>query len=207
MQPGKAHAIRHAFADIDADVYVMVDGDDTYDAEIVMQMVDKLINSSTGHGRWQKIKCSDRRISIWSPNWKSIFQRLFQEDVSSGNFQDIFSGYRVFSRRFVKSFPIQSLGFEIETELSFHALSLRMQVTEIDTNYKERPVGLKSKLNTYVDGFSIVSTMIQLMRYNKLMLFYGCFAMFLEPFPFFLAYRSSGIFLKQVWCRSSRLSW
>lgn len=174
--PGKAHAIRHAFANIDADIYVMVDGDDTYDADIVRLMVDNLISRQLDMVVGKRSNAPTAAYRFGHQIGNKVFNAFFRM-MFGGNFQDIFSGYRVFSRRFVKSFPIQSRGFEIETELSFHALSLRMQVVEIDTKYKERPVGSTSKLNTYVDGIRIVSTMIQLMRYNKPMLFYGCFAM------------------------------
>lgn len=185
MLPGKAHAIRHAFANIDADIYVMVDGDDTYDADVVTLMVDKLISCQLDMvvGKRSSFPASAYRFGHQTGNqfFNAFFRFMF-----GGKFRDIFSGYRVFSRHFVKSFPIQSQGFEIETELSFHALNLRMQVVEIDTNYKERPEGSKSKLNTYVDGIRIVLTMLQLTRYNKPMLFYGCFAIFFGAISIFL---------------------
>lgn len=162
-QQGKGNAVRRAFSDIDADLYIIADGDGTYDTNRAGEMVAKLLNEHldmlvgvrretqagayrTGH-RW-----GNRLFNI-------IVRRLFGD-----KFTDIFSGYRVFSRRFVKSFPALSTGFEIETEMSVHAIHLRLPTAEIETDYFERSEGSVSKLKTYRDGFRILLMVIKLLK-------------------------------------------
>jgi glycosyltransferase involved in cell wall biosynthesis len=171
-QQGKGHVVRRMFADIDADVYVMADGDLTYDPASAPVMVDMLLGEQLDmvvgtrrHGQ----KDAYRGGHV-------IGNRLFTSLLSSlfgRSFSDIFSGYRVFSRRFVKSFPVLSEGFEIETEMSVHALELRMPVGEVETNYGARPEGSQSKLSTYGDGWRILRTIGTLYRIERPVLFYG----------------------------------
>jgi glycosyltransferase involved in cell wall biosynthesis len=163
---GKGNVVRRMFADIEADVYVLVDGDDTYDADIAPLMVDLLLEKSLD-------MVSGARVSESKEAYRSghrFGNRLLSGVVAwifGNRISDLLSGYRVFTRRFVKSFPALSAGFEIETEFSVHALQLRMPLSEVETRYKERPAGSLSKLNTYKDGFKILRSIFLLMRAEK----------------------------------------
>ncbi len=171
-QQGKGHVVRRMFADIDADVYVMADGDLTYDPKAAPAMVQLLLDDQL-----------DMVVGTRQHEEKDAYRgghvlgnRLFTGLLSSlfgRSFNDIFSGYRVFSRRFVKSFPVLSSGFEIETEMSVHALELRMPVGEVETSYGARPEGSQSKLSTYSDGWRILKTIGTLYRVERPALFYG----------------------------------
>ena len=171
-QQGKGHVVRRMFADIDADVYVMADGDLTYDPTAAPAMVELLLRDQL-----------DMVVGTRQHEEKEAYRgghvlgnRLFTGLLSSlfgRSFNDIFSGYRVFSRRFVKSFPVLSSGFEIETEMSVHALELRMPVGEVETSYGARPEGSQSKLSTYSDGWRILKTIGTLYRVERPALFYG----------------------------------
>jgi glycosyltransferase involved in cell wall biosynthesis len=171
-QKGKGHVIRRMFSDIDAEIYVLVDGDDTYDAASVRAMIDALVNQRTD-------MVNGRRVSEKPAAYR--FGHQFGNKMLSGmvnwifgrRCQDILSGYRVFSRRFVKSFPALSTGFEIETELTVHALSLNIPMTEIDTPYKDRPDESESKLSTYRDGFRILWTIFILTKEERPFFFYS----------------------------------
>ena len=169
---GKGHVVRRMLADVDADVYVMADGDATYDAPSARAMIDLLVAENLDMvvgARKSEIEEAYRRgHRFGNAMLTGILTRLFGR-----NFTDILSGYRVFSRRFVKSFPILSSGFEIETEISIHALELRMPVGEIVTPYSERPEGSVSKLSTYRDGWRILMTMISLFRIERPIHFFG----------------------------------
>ena len=171
-QQGKGHVVRRMFADIDADVYVMADGDLTYDPKAAPAMVDLLVADQLDMvvgTRRHELKDAYRGGHV-------LGNRVFTGLLSSlfgRSFSDIFSGYRVFSRRFVKSFPVLSEGFEIETEMSVHALELRMPVGEIETSYGARPEGSQSKLSTYSDGWRILKTIGTLYRVERPTLFYG----------------------------------
>lgn len=171
-QQGKGNVVRRMFADIDADVYVMADGDLTYDPAAAPAMVDMLLAEQfdmvVGTRRHQ-VKDAYRGGHV-------LGNRLFTNLLSGlfgRSFSDIFSGYRVFSRRFVKSFPVLSQGFEIETEISVHALELRMPVGEVETTYAARLEGSHSKLSTYGDGWRILKTIATLYRLERPVLFYG----------------------------------
>jgi len=169
---GKGNVVRRMFADIDADVYVMADGDATYEASVapalVKQMLDENLDMVVG-ARKSEVEAAYRRgHKLGNAMLTGMLTRLFGR-----SFSDILSGYRVFSRRFVKSFPVLSSGFEIETEISVHALELRMPVAEQITAYAARPEGSESKLNTYRDGFRILNTIITLFRIERPMLFFG----------------------------------
>ena len=169
---GKGNVVRRMFADVDADIYVMADGDATYDAAsapaLIARVLDEQLDMVVGSRVTQETAAYRRGHQLGNRAMTGILARLFGR-----SFTDIFSGYRVFSRRFVKSFPVLSSGFEIETEISVHALELKMPVGEIETPYYARPEGSESKLNTYRDGFRIARTIATLYRIEKPMLFFG----------------------------------
>ncbi len=171
-QQGKGHVVRRMFADIDADVYVMADGDLTYDPEAAPKMVELLLAEQldmvVGTRRHQEKDAYRGGHVIGNRVFTGLLARLFGR-----SFNDIFSGYRVFSRRFVKSFPVLSSGFEIETEMSVHALELTMPVGEVETRYLARPEGSESKLSTFGDGWRILKTIGTLYRMERPTLFYG----------------------------------
>lgn len=171
-QQGKGHVVRRMFADIDADVYVMADGDLTYDPKAAPAMVDMLVADQldmvVGTRRHEEKDAYRGGHVLGNKVFTGLLSSLFGR-----SFSDIFSGYRVFSRRFVKSFPVLSEGFEIETEMSVHALELRMPVGEVETAYGARPEGSHSKLSTYGDGWRILKTIVNLYRVERPVLFYG----------------------------------
>src|SRR6267154_1658995 len=145
---GKGHVVRRMFADIDADIYVLVDGDATYDAPSAPRMIEALVNDHLDMVVGFRV---DQSVAAYRPGHRTGNWMLtrFLSAVFGQQFRDILSGYRVFSRRFVKSFPVLSDGFEIETELSVHALELALPVTEVETPHHARPDGSLSKLNTW----------------------------------------------------------
>jgi len=171
-QQGKGHVVRRMFADIDADVYVMADGDLTYDPKAAPAMVDQLLAEQldmvVGTRRHDAKDAYRGGHVLGNQLFTGLLAGLFGR-----SFSDIFSGYRVFSRRFVKSFPVLSSGFEIETEISVHALELRMPVGEVETTYLARPEGSHSKLSTYSDGWRILKTIVTLYRIERPVLFFG----------------------------------
>jgi glycosyltransferase involved in cell wall biosynthesis len=171
-QQGKGYVVRRMFADVDADVYVMADGDLTYDPQAAPEMVELLLAEQldmvVGTRRHEAAAAERRGHVLGNRIFTGLLAGLFGR-----SFNDIFSGYRVFSRRFVKSFPVLSSGFEIETEMSVHALELRMPVGEVETRYLSRPEGSESKLSTYGDGWRILRTIATLYRVERPTLFYG----------------------------------
>ena len=175
---GKGHVVRRMFADVEADVYVMADGDSTYDAsvapELVAKLVDEKLDMVVGARKDQVEEAYRRGHRLGNRLFNGLLSQLFGR-----TFSDIFSGYRIFSRRFAKSFPALSRGFETETEISVHALDLAMPVAEVVTVYGARPEGSQSKLNTYRDGWRILKTILHLVRIERPVLFYGGFGMFL----------------------------
>ena len=175
---GKGHVVRRMFADVDADVYVLVDGDATYDAPSAPRMIDALVNDHLDMVVGLRV---DQSVAAYRPGHRTGNWMLtsFLSSVFGQAFKDILSGYRVFSRRFVKSFPVLSDGFEIETELSVHALELALPVTEVETPYYARPEGSVSKLNTWRDGFRILSTILKLYRSEKPLRFFTVIGAFL----------------------------
>lgn len=195
---GKGHVVRRMFADIDADVYVLVDGDATYDAPSAPRMIERLVNEHLDMVvglRVDKVQTAYRR-------GHRIGNRLltsFLAEIFGQAFKDILSGYRVFSRRFVKSFPVLSDGFEIETELTVHALELALPVAEVETPYYARPKGSFSKLNTWRDGFRILATILKLYRSEKPLRFFTAIGIFLAlvsvglTIPIFITYLEQGI--------------
>lgn len=170
-QQGKGNVVRRMFADIEADIYIMADGDDTYDANSVQKLIDKLVleelDMVVGSRETNEVEAYRAGHVMGNKLLTGFVDMLF-----GSAFTDILSGYRVFSRRFIKSFPALSEGFEIETELTIHALELRMPVGEVATSYKSRPEGSVSKLSTYKDGFRILSTITRLFRFEKPMQFF-----------------------------------
>ncbi len=183
---GKGHVVRRMFADVDADIYVMADGDATYEAAaaplLVARLIEEQLDMVVG-ARKSEVEAAYRRgHRFGNAMLTGMLARIFGR-----SFTDILSGYRVFSRRFVKSFPVLSSGFEIETEISVHALELRMPVAEVVTAYAARPEGSESKLNTYRDGFRILNTIMTLFRYERPMLFFGALAFVLAAGSILLA--------------------
>ena len=176
-QQGKGNVVRRMFADVDADVYVMADGDLTYDPKAAPAMVDLLLAEQldmiVGTRKHEEKDAYRGGHVLGNKLFTGILSGLFGR-----SFTDIFSGYRVFSRRFVKSFPVLSAGFEIETEISVHALELRMPVGEVETAYAARPEGSESKLSTYRDGWRILKTILVLYRVERPTLFYGAIGAF-----------------------------
>jgi glycosyltransferase involved in cell wall biosynthesis len=171
-QQGKGHVVRRMFADIEADVYIMADGDLTYDPRSAPAMVEQLLAEEldmvVGTRKHEAREAYRGGHVLGNRIFTGLLASLFGR-----SFSDIFSGYRVFSRRFVKSFPVLSAGFEIETEMSVHALELRMPVGEVETVYLARPEGSESKLSTYRDGWRILKTIGTLYRVERPVLFYG----------------------------------
>lgn len=172
---GKGNVVRRMFADVDADIYVMADGDATYDAAsapaLVARLIDEQLDMVVGARVTQSDAAYRRGHRFGNRLLTGMLARLFGR-----SFTDILSGYRVFSRRFVKSFPVLSAGFEIETEISVHALELKMPVAEIETPYFARPEGSASKLSTYRDGWRIGWTILRLYRIERPMLYFGVIA-------------------------------
>jgi len=169
---GKGHVVRRMFADVDADVYVMVDGDATYDASAAPTMVQKLLDENLDMvvGVRNSNEADAYRHGHRFGNWllTELTGRIFGR-----TFSDMLSGYRVFSKRFVKTYPAHSGGFEVETELAVHALELRMPVAEYTTRYSRRLDGSHSKLSTWRDGWRILITILKLTKNNKPLLFFG----------------------------------
>ena len=183
---GKGHVVRRMFADVEADAYVMVDGDDTYAAACAPAMLERLFADRL-----------DMVVAVREPVHGEVHRRghAFGNAMLSGflsglfgrSCTDILSGYRAFSRRFAKSFPVLSSGFEIETELTVHALELRLPVAEVATPFKQRPEGSMSKLSTFRDGWRILGTMLRLFSAERPLLFYGVAAVLLASLSVLLA--------------------
>lgn len=169
---GKGNVIRRMFADIEADIYVLVDGDATYDAASAPKLIQTLLDESLDMVNGARVTEIEKayRPGHRFGNWllTSMVAWIF-----GNRFKDMLSGYRIFSRRYVKSFPALSAGFETETELTVHALELRMPTAEIMTPYKDRPVGSVSKLSTFRDGFRILWTIMVLVKEERPMQFFS----------------------------------
>jgi glycosyltransferase involved in cell wall biosynthesis len=195
---GKGHVVRRMFADVDADIYVLVDGDATYDAASAPHMIETLLSDHLDMVVGFRV---DQAEAAYRPGHRTGNRMLtgFLSAVFGEAFKDILSGYRVFSRRFVKSFPVLSDGFEIETELSVHALELALPVAEIETPYFARPEGSVSKLNTWRDGFRILGTILKLYRSEKPLRFFSAIGIFLVlvsiglAIPVIVTYLEQGI--------------
>ncbi len=183
---GKGNVVRRMFADVEADIYVMADGDATYDAAAAPEMVRMLLHEQLDMvvgARASEVDAAYRRgHRLGNMLLTGLLAQLFGR-----SFSDILSGYRVFSRRFVKSFPVLSAGFEIETEISVHALELRMPVAELVTAYAARPEGSISKLSTYSDGWRILRTIVRLFRIERPLSFFGIVGVLLAALAVLLA--------------------
>ena len=170
---GKGNVVRRMFADIDADVYVMTDGDETYHAPSAPIMVQKLVDEGLDMVVGSRLSTEAEGAFRAGHHFGNRLLSGFVAWLFGDRFGDMLSGYRVFSRRFVKSFPATSSGFEIETELAVHALSQRMPVAEIETPYGSRPEGSVSKLRTYRDGFRILLMIVLLFKEERPLAFFS----------------------------------
>jgi len=171
-RPGKGNVVRRMFKDIEADVYVMVDGDDTYEAAAAPALVERLHADQLDMVVGRRVETHQAAYRIGHRFGNAFLTGLVRKLFGS-QIDDMLSGYRVFSRRFVKSFPSSAREFEIETELTVHAGQMRMAIAEVDTKYKERPPGSTSKLRTFRDGWRILVTIVNLMRNERPLLFFG----------------------------------
>lgn len=197
---GKGNVIRSMFHQIDADCYLMIDGDDTYPAENARQMCDEVISGGAD------MVIGDRLSSTYFEENKRPFHnvgnvtvRYLINKLFHSNVRDIMTGYRAFSRDFVKMFPVLSKGFEIETEMTIHALDKNMLLKEIPVTYRDRPAGSVSKLNTYSDGMKVIFTIFRLFRDYKPLLFFSCISVVLLAVaailfvPVFYEYLQTGL--------------
>ncbi|MEN3951289.1 glycosyltransferase family 2 protein [Iodidimonas sp. SYSU 1G8] len=169
---GKGNVVRRMFGDIEADIYVLVDGDDTYDAASAPRLVAELLDDRLDMVVGARVAEAKAAYRPGHRLGNVVLTRLVGL-IFGNRFRDMLSGYRVFSRRFVKSFPALSHGFEIETELNVHALELRMNIREVDTPYRERPEGSFSKLSTFRDGWRILRMIVNLMKEERPREFFG----------------------------------
>ncbi len=199
-QQGKGNVIRRMFAEIDAQCYVMADGDDTYPAACAPEMVDRVLNGGAD------MVVGDRLSSTYYSENKRPFHNLGNAMVRRtinilfhNDIKDIMTGYRAFSYRFVKSFPVLSKGFEIETEMTIHAVDKNLYVQNVVIDYRDRPKGSESKLNTYSDGFKVLLTIKRLFRTYRPGAFFGLFALALFLLavvfliPVLIDYRNTGL--------------
>jgi glycosyltransferase involved in cell wall biosynthesis len=195
---GKGYVVRRMFNDIEADVYVLVDGDATYDAPSAAKMIAKLLDDHLDMVVATRIDTEEAAYRRGHRTGNLLLTGLVT-NIFGRAFTDILSGYRVFSRRFVKSFPILSGGFEIETELTVHALELELPVGEVATPYYSRPSGSSSKLSTWRDGFRILSMVLKLYRTERPLSFFGSFGIALAlgaiglSIPIFITYLHEGL--------------
>lgn len=196
--PGKGNVVRRMFADIEADIYVMADGDGTYDPAAAMPMTRRLVAEHLDMVVGTRSNVFDNAHRAGHGFGNRIFNRFYRE-LFGPLFTDIFSGYRVFSRRFVKTFPAVSSGFEIETEMAVHASQLRMPVAEIETAYGAREEGSTSKLRTFRDAIRILGMLVLLFKEIKPATFFGGIAGFLivlagaMGYPLFDTYLETGL--------------
>lgn len=200
FQQGKGNVIRRMFRDIDAECYIMADGDDTYPAEFAPEMMKKVFERNAD------MVVGDRLSSTYFTENKRPFHNFGNSIVRKSinilfgtDIKDIMTGYRAFSYQFVKSFPVLSKGFEIETEMSIHAADKNMFVENVIIEYRDRPEGSESKLNTFSDGFKVIKTILKLYRNYKPMGFFGGIAMILAIIsillfiPVIIAYTDTGM--------------
>lgn len=173
---GKGNVVRRMFADIDADIYVMSDGDETYDIqrapELIQILKENQLDMLVGARKEKEQECYRSGHRFGNVLLTKLVQTFFNHQL-----KDMLSGYRVFSKRFVKTFPAQSLGFEIETELTVYALSSKLPIQEVETDYFARPEGSFSKLSTYKDGFRILKTIVTLIKEERPLLFFSLVAL------------------------------
>jgi glycosyltransferase involved in cell wall biosynthesis len=184
---GKGNVVRRMFGDVEADVYLLVDGDDTYDAASASMLVRSLVEGEFDMVNAARVATSDRAYRHGHRRGNLVLTRMVGM-IFGHRLNDMLSGYRVLSRRFVKSFPALSFGFEIETELTVHALELRMPVREVSIPYKERPIGSASKLNTFRDGLRILRTIGFLIKEERPLPFFTLFFVILAGGSLVLAW-------------------
>lgn len=177
-QQGKGNVIRRMFSEIDAECYILVDGDDTYPAENAAEMAERVLKKNAD------MVVGDRLSSTYYIENKRRFHNfgntLVRRSINlifNNDIKDIMTGYRAFSYRFVKTFPVLSGGFEIETEMSIHAVDKKMQVENVVVNYRDRPEGSESKLNTYSDGIKVINTIRKMFRYYRPGAYFGLIAL------------------------------
>lgn len=200
---GKGNVIRSMFKDIDADCYLMIDGDDTYSADNAKEMCQYILDGKA------EMVIGDRLSSTYFTENKRPFHnfgnklvRWLINTLFKSNVKDIMTGYRAFSYEFVKTFPVLSKGFEIETEMTIHALDKNFLLKEIPVGYKDRPAGSVSKLNTYSDGFKVLKTIARLFKEYKPMAFFGIISTILFlislgfNIPVFVDYFKTGLVLR-----------
>jgi glycosyltransferase involved in cell wall biosynthesis len=196
---GKGHVVRRMFADIEADIYVMADGDATYHAPSAPLMIKKLIGENLDMVVGTRLHTEEAGAFRAGHHLGNKMLTGFVAWLFGDRFDDMLSGYRVFSRRFVKSFPALSAGFETETELAVHALSLDIPVAEVPTPYFSRPEGSASKLNTYRDGWRILMTILLLLKEERPLFFFGWLSALLAlvamllALPVFVTYLNTGL--------------
>jgi len=197
---GKGNVIRSMFREIDAECYIMADGDDTYPAEFAREMVDKVLNDNVD------MVIGDRLSSTYFTENKRLFHNFGNDLVRKlinfiykSNIQDVMTGYRAFSFEFVKTFPVLSKGFEIETEMTMHTLDKNLHTENVVIEYRDRPEGSESKLNTYSDGMKVLKTIFSLYKNYKPLSFFTCFAVILGIIgtlflvPVLIAYFKTGL--------------
>lgn len=172
---GKANAVRKAFSQIEADIYIMVDGDNTYKGKDISNLLQPVIEGQADMtvGDRHRSGAYKRETRRSFHNFGNSFVRWLINLLFHSKLNDILSGYRVFNRRFVKNFPVLTSGFELETEITLHSLDKRFKIIEKPIEYKERPEGSYSKINTYKDGVKIISTIYQIFRYYKPLIFFS----------------------------------
>ena len=169
---GKGNVVRRMFADVDAEVYVLVDGDGTYDAASATAMVDMLLANSLDMVNGARVPTTQLAYRPGHVFGNKLLTRTVSL-IFGDRIRDMLSGFRVFSRRFVKSFPALASGFETETELTVHALELRLPIAEVQTPYRDRPAGSQSKLRTFRDGFRILRTIVLLVKEERPLQFFS----------------------------------
>lgn len=193
-QQGKGNVVRCMFADVEADIYILVDGDDTYDAASAPAMIDKLVNDRLemviGYRRATEAAAYRSGHRLGNRLLTGCVLRLFGGEVT-----DVLSGYRVFSRRFVKSFPALATSFETEIEVTVHALALRMPLGEVSTPYRARPPGSASKLRTYRDGWRLLRMILKLFKMEKPLPFFSIVAGVLGSIALMLAVPIMSVYL------------
>ncbi len=195
---GKGNVVRRMFADVEADIYLLVDGDDTYEAAAAPALVERLVGENLDMVSGARANYGEGAYRPGHRFGNALLSGIVAV-VFGNRFKDMLSGYRVFSRRFVKSFPALASGFEIETELTVHALELRMPVVEVATQYSDRPDGTASKLHTYRDGFRILMTILVLLKEERPLPFFAAICGLLMAislvlsWPLFVTYIDTGL--------------
>ena len=197
---GKGNVIRTMFREIDADCYIMVDGDDTYEASHSKEMVKLILEDN------YDMVIGDRLSSTYFEENKRLFHntgnvlvRKMVNLIFNGNVTDIMTGFRAFSRKFVKTFPVLSKGFEIETEMTIHSLDKNLNIIAIPINYRDRPEGSVSKLNTISDGFKVIFTIFTLFKNYRPLIFFSCISLILSIIsilfmvPILIEFSSTGL--------------